>query len=56
MIAEAARAGVAVVRIGVTGGDALKLGGSAPIALAALIETYEGWFPGLMEPSKGTRE
>ena len=56
VIKEAARAGVPAVRIGSTGGDALKLGGASPIALAALTETYEGWFPALMEPSKGARE
>jgi len=56
VMAAAARAGVAVARIGVTGGDALEIGGSAPIALAALVETYESWFPGLMEPGKGSRE
>jgi phosphoribosylformylglycinamidine synthase len=53
VIAEAERAGVPVLRIGATGGDALKLGGSAPIPLAALIETYESWFPKMMAPSKG---
>jgi phosphoribosylformylglycinamidine synthase len=56
VMTEAQRAGVPLVRIGVTGGDALKLGGSAPIALAALIETYESWLSGLMEPLKGTRK
>ncbi len=55
VMTEAKRAGAPVARIGVTGGDALKLGGAAPIALAALVEAYEGWFPGLMEPVKGSR-
>src|SRR5271157_1476599 len=52
MIGEAERAGVPVLRIGVTGGDALKLGGSAPIPLAALLKTYESWLPEMMAPSK----
>jgi len=53
VIGEAERAGVPVLRIGVTGGDALKLGGSAPIPLAALLKTYESWLPEMMAPSKG---
>ncbi len=49
VIAEAARAGAPILRIGVTGGDALALGRAAPVPLAALIQTYEGWFPAYMD-------
>ncbi len=55
VIAEAQRAGVPVARIGATGGDALKLGRSAPVPLAALVETYEAWLPELMEPTRSGR-
>ena len=53
VIDEAARAGAPVLRIGVTGGDALALGRAAPIPLAALVQTYEGWFPTYMDQPDG---
>jgi phosphoribosylformylglycinamidine synthase len=43
------RAGVPVARIGVTGGDALKLGASAPVALAELRRAHESWLPDYMD-------
>jgi len=48
VIAAAAAAGVAIARLGATGGDALKLGGAAAIPLARLVETHETWLPDLM--------
>ncbi len=41
-------AGVACLRIGTTGGDALALGGEAPIPLADLRRAHEDWLPGFM--------
>ena len=40
-----ARAGVPLARIGATGGETLKLGGAAPVGLAALREAHETWLP-----------
>ena len=51
VIVEAAPSGAPVLRIGVTGGDALGLGGAAPVALAALKQAYEGWLPDLHGPT-----
>ena len=45
---EAKRLGVPLSRIGVTGGEALRLGGAAPVALAALAKAYESWLPRYM--------
>jgi phosphoribosylformylglycinamidine synthase subunit PurL len=45
---EAARLKVPLKRIGATGGDTLRLGGAAPVALAALKEAYENWLPDFM--------
>ena len=50
---EAKRLGVPLSRIGVTGGDALKLGDAAPLALAALSEAYENWLPDYMSHPQG---
>jgi phosphoribosylformylglycinamidine synthase len=52
--AEAKRLNVPLLRIGVTGGDTLRLGGAAPIALAALAEAYESWLPDYMSRTLGT--
>ena len=54
VIAEAGRAGAPILLIGVTGGDALALGRAAPIPLARLVETYEGWFPNYMDQPERT--
>jgi phosphoribosylformylglycinamidine synthase II len=48
VLAEAAAAGVPVVRIGLTGGDALAFPGEAPVAVEALRQAHEGFFPSLM--------
>jgi phosphoribosylformylglycinamidine synthase len=51
---EANRLHVPVSRIGITGGQTLKLGGAAPVALAALAEAYETWLPAYMSHPQGT--
>ena len=48
VLEAAGRAGVPVARIGVTGGDALKLGGAQPVALARLRNAHESWLPDYM--------
>ena len=48
VLEAAGRAGVPVARIGVTGGDALKLGGAQPVALARLRKAHESWLPDYM--------
>jgi phosphoribosylformylglycinamidine synthase len=50
---EARRLGVPLSRIGVTGGDSLRLGGAAPVALAALRKAHESWFPDTMDHAQG---
>jgi phosphoribosylformylglycinamidine synthase subunit PurL len=50
---EAKRLAVPLSRIGVTGGEPLRLGGAAPIALAALVEAYENWLPDYMSHPQG---
>ncbi|MBV8796283.1 MAG: phosphoribosylformylglycinamidine synthase II, partial [Hyphomicrobiales bacterium] len=53
-IANAAKErNVPLARIGVTGGETLRLGGAAPLALAALAEAYESWLPGFMSRTLG---
>ena len=47
-IAAAATAGVAVQRLGTTGGEALTLPGEPPILVAHLSAAFESWFPALM--------
>ncbi|MDA0702551.1 MAG: phosphoribosylformylglycinamidine synthase subunit PurL [Proteobacteria bacterium] len=49
VLADAEAAGIPVVAIGRTGGEALTLPGSAPISLTALREAHEGWLPGYMD-------
>jgi phosphoribosylformylglycinamidine synthase subunit PurL len=51
--AEARRLEVPLARIGATGGETLKLGGAAPVALAALREAHETWFPDTMSHAQG---
>ena len=51
---EAKRLDVPLSRIGVTGGETLRLGGAAPVALAALVEAYETWLPDYMSRTLGT--
>jgi phosphoribosylformylglycinamidine synthase subunit PurL len=50
---EARRRNVPLSRIGVTGGDSLRLGDAAPLALAALAEAYESWLPDFMSRTLG---
>jgi phosphoribosylformylglycinamidine synthase len=51
---EATRLAVPLLRLGVTGGETLRLGGAAPIALAALAAAYESWLPAAMSRTLGT--
>jgi hypothetical protein len=51
---EAKRLDVPLSRIGVTGGETLRLGGAAAVALAALTEAYESWLPAYMSRPQGT--
>ncbi|WP_158813851.1 phosphoribosylformylglycinamidine synthase subunit PurL [Methylocapsa sp. S129] len=48
IVDEAKAAGVAVQRLGTTGGDALTLPGEAPILLADLATAFESWLPAFM--------
>ncbi len=48
ILEAAGRAGVPAARIGVTGGDALKLGGARPAGLAELRRAHETWLPDYM--------
>jgi phosphoribosylformylglycinamidine synthase len=43
-----AKAGAPAVRIGSTGGDSLQLGDDAPISIAELASSHEGWLPKFM--------
>ncbi len=55
LLAEARRAGVPAARLGTTGGRALELPGEAPLAIAALSEAFESWFPVYMDGPGGER-
>ncbi|MGL5113852.1 MAG: AIR synthase-related protein, partial [Beijerinckiaceae bacterium] len=48
VMAEAAKAGVPAMFIGVTTGQSLTLPGEAPISLDELEAAHEGWLPGYM--------
>jgi phosphoribosylformylglycinamidine (FGAM) synthase-like enzyme len=50
---EAKRLAVPLSRIGITGGETLRLGKAAPVALAALVEAYENWLPDTMSHPQG---
>ena len=50
---EAKRLNVPLSRIGATGGQTLRLGGAAPLALAALSKAYESWLPAYMSRPQG---
>jgi phosphoribosylformylglycinamidine (FGAM) synthase-like enzyme len=50
---EAKRLNVPLSRLGATGGQTLRLGGAAPLPLAALNEAYESWLPAYMSRPKG---
>ncbi len=45
---EAKQLEVPLMRIGLTGGETLRLGSAAPVALAALKQAHENWLPDLM--------
>ncbi|MCR4266279.1 phosphoribosylformylglycinamidine synthase subunit PurL [Nitratireductor sp. ZSWI3] len=49
VLAAAGKVGVTAARIGTTGGAALTLGVARPVAVAALKEAHEGWFPAFMD-------
>ena len=55
ILAAAAQAGVPAARIGTTGGDAVRLGAEAPVALAALRQAHESWLPDYMDGPGGER-
>jgi phosphoribosylformylglycinamidine synthase len=48
LIAEAKAAGVPVMKIGATFGNALGLPGESPVPIAALSEKFEAWLPAYM--------
>jgi phosphoribosylformylglycinamidine synthase II len=48
VVARAREASVPVLRVGVTGGDALTLAGERPIAVATLKDRFESWLPDYM--------
>jgi phosphoribosylformylglycinamidine synthase len=50
---EAKRLTVSLMRIGVTGGEMIRLDAAAPVALAALRQAYENWLPDFMDRSEG---
>jgi phosphoribosylformylglycinamidine synthase len=50
--AAAKAAGVPVMRIGKTGGDALTLPGETPISIAELVRAHEDWLPNFMSSAK----
>ena len=54
IVEAAARAGVPLMRIGVTGGDALKLGRAQAVALSALRAAHESWLPDFMDHPSGS--
>ena len=45
---EARQAGIAVSKLGVTGGDSLTLLGQKPISLSTLKEAHDSWLPAYM--------
>jgi len=51
LIADAAKAGVAAIRIGAVAGTGLIVMGRASISLKALKQAHEGWFTAFMDAS-----
>ncbi len=49
--ARAKKAGIAVQRMGTTGGSALQISGERAIPVARLNDRFEGWLPGYMSAS-----
>ncbi|MBX9618448.1 MAG: phosphoribosylformylglycinamidine synthase subunit PurL [Hyphomicrobiales bacterium] len=56
IIARGRDLGVAVARIGTTGGEELTILDEPPIKIAALKAAHERWFPAFMAPSAITQE
>ena len=54
--ADAARAGVALTRLGLAGGDALTVAGSGAISVAELKRLNEAWLPAFMEDDAAAGE
>ena len=54
ILEEAKRLDVPLARLGATGGETLRLGGAAPLGLAALAHAYETWLPDYMSRTLGT--
>jgi phosphoribosylformylglycinamidine synthase len=52
LIADAARAGAPICRLGAVGGFALTFPGEAPIGVDELQRTFERWFPTFMEGAR----
>lgn len=48
LVEAAEAAGIAIARIGIVGGDAVVLGGEAPVAVASLSQRFEAWLPDYM--------
>ncbi len=48
LLQQAETAGIALTRIGTTGGSDLKLGGLCTISVANLTRAHENWFPDFM--------
>jgi phosphoribosylformylglycinamidine synthase subunit PurL len=48
VLAKMKGAGVACVRIGTTGGEAIAIAGEYPISVASLKDGFEGWLPAYM--------
>jgi phosphoribosylformylglycinamidine synthase subunit PurL len=48
ILQEAAKAGIPARRVGMAGGDALKLPGEAPLSLESLRTAHERWLPAFM--------
>ena len=48
ILARAAIAGVTVRRIGITGGDALRIAQERPMSIDSLNERFERWLPAYM--------
>ena len=48
IVADSKAAGIPMVKIGITGGNALSLPGESPIQISSLSEKFEGWLPTYM--------
>jgi hypothetical protein len=48
VLAKMKGAGVPCARIGTTGGEAITIPDEAPVSVASLKASFEGWFPAYM--------